>query len=834
MCSILFFRYENVIVATELLPEFLSSSMDRAVFDSILFVYAKNILKKYRTETSVVNWLKDFKASCHPRLLEELKAATSLDCDIGIKGLDSDCIQKILSGKTSKASQWMRRMVEGKLEDQFYSKVRTHFSSATDTRSSTFGKWDDGYQIAKQIVATLLDFFRHNNSTSQEVKPSLVVLAISMIVSNVGSAIAKLPDFTSNGHFQSLSSTAASLSCIQGVVNIHLACMCLLKEALGECWGHVFDIVLATEASSHISAVFSSRRVPRGQFQQSSEVHGMSNDLLIAKKFSERASEISAAMSSLIVGAIVHGVSSLERMITAFKLNKTLDIRQFIRNSMLSLNGRSRLGTNYKPDHSIAVTVHWFRLLVGNFRTLFDGLIVDVLGKARSLALIRMQLKIPLNLVFPLAYSIFTIVIWRPYIVNRDSATCEDIDLHNSFSIAIGDAVKHHPFRDLCLHDTRSLYDLISSDKSECVFGAMLEQHIPDKRFKTMAFLPLRGRLFLNAIVDCSMPSFSETNGKNEAKLLDQLVHVMDTLQPAKFHWQWLELRLLLNEQALMEKIETDNMSVVDALHSLSTTAENGALSANEDAFTDIVFTRLLVRPDATPLYSELFHLLGKSLEEKLLLHAKWFLGGNDVLLGRKSVRQRLLNIAQLRGISTKSQAQFCRPWGWVISNSDDVCENMTDNSKLETNSLEEGEVAEDEPTQPFGSVGLKNRQLYATDKAFSELILPFIDRSSDEARSTFFMDLIKQLNTIYQFLNSFTCSNGKQNTGVLSSGVNDGFANKATIRKGICGGSPGIARRSATVSKDPTPPSAVALKASIWLRMHFLLRLFPTIYQVR
>ena len=49
-----------------------------------------------------------------------------------------------------------------------------------------------------------------------------------------------------------------------------------------------------------------------------------------------------------------------------------------------------------------------------------------------------------------------------------------------------------------------------------------------------------------------------------------------------------------------------------------------------------------------------------------MLLQAKWFLGGSDVLLGRKTIRQRLINIAESEGLSTR--ALFWKPWGWYKS----------------------------------------------------------------------------------------------------------------------------------------------------------------------
>ncbi|KAJ0969757.1 hypothetical protein J5N97_022634 [Dioscorea zingiberensis] len=152
---------------------------------------------------------------------------------------------------------------------------------------------------------------------------------------------------------------------------------------------------------------------------------------------------------------------------------------------------------------------------------------------------------------------------------------------------------------------------------------------IEDKHLKTIAFVPLRARLFLNALVDCQMPPFTlmkedgswvsgpsepRAYAENETKLLDQLVHVLDTLQPAKFHCQWVELRLLLNEQTLLENIETQNI-LVEAITSLSPKAENFSLSENERNFLEIVLTRLLVRQaDARSLYLKLLIYLERPL----------------------------------------------------------------------------------------------------------------------------------------------------------------------------------------------------------------------------
>ncbi|XP_058084336.1 mediator of RNA polymerase II transcription subunit 12 isoform X2 [Magnolia sinica] len=858
-------RYENVLIAMDLLPEALAAAMLRSMAvmtsngrasGSVAFVYAKHLLKKFGSIASVAKWEKSFKATCDQRLLSELETARPLDSELGyslvgvpvaMEDVDDYLRQKISGRLLRPAGPTMKEIVQRHIEEAmryFHGKERKPFATTTP-RVSAVEKWDDGFQIAQQIVLGLVDCIRQNGGSAQEVDPSVVGSAVSAIVSNVVPAISKMPDFLAGSNYPSLSSTTNSLIFARRIIHIHITCLCLLKEALGERQSRVFEIALATEASSAVSAAVASAKAPRSQFQLSPETHdsnsNMSNEILnnSAKVFLGRAAKAAAAVSALVIGAVVHGVATLERMVTVFRLKEGLDILPFVRTARSGSNGISRSVGGYKVDNSTEVSAHWFRLLIGNCRTVCDGLVVELLGESYALAVSRMQQTLPLNLVFPPAYSIFAMVIWRPYIVNSNIAAREDIQMYQSLSSSIGDAIRHQPFRDVCLRDTCALYDLLASDTGDSEFAAMLELHSPDKHLKTMAFVPLRARLFLNAILDCKMPQSLQDNGtwapghgeskayaENEMKLLDQLVHVLDTLQPAKFHWQWVELRLLLNEQVLIEKVESQNMSLVEAIRSLSPNSDNFVLADNESNFTEIVLTRLLVRPDAARLYSEVVHQLGRSFEESLLLHAKWFLGGSDLLLGRKSIRQRLLNVAQLRGLSTKPQ--FSKPWGWSSCIADQAG-NRGVKRKMEAASLEEGEVVEEGmDVKRSGKVMSQMAdEQYVTEKALAELVFPCIDRSSNESRNTFANDLIKQMSLIEQQVNTVIRGANKQAGSVPS--VGEGAANKGNTRKGMRGGSPGLGRRPTTPA-DSSPPSAAALRASMWLRLQFLLRLLPII----
>lgn len=833
------------------------------VSGSAPLVYARYLLKKYGTVDRVIEWEKNFKAICERRLLSELEYGRSVDGELGfplgvpagVEDPDEFLRQKIGGGRLSRVGMNMKEIVLRHIEGTFHyfsGKERKLFAAAPP-KGRAVEKLDDGYQVAQQIIMEIMECMRQTGGAAQEGDPSLVSSAISAIVSAVGPTMVKIPDFTGSNNMN-CSSATGSLNFARHILRIHINCLCLLKEALGERQSRVFEIALATEASSALAGAFAPGKASRTQFQLSPEAHesntNMSNETLnsSAKLVLGRATKI-AAVSALVIGAVIHGVTSLERMVTVLRLKEGLDVIQFVRYTRSNSNGNARSIGALKVDNSVEVYVHWFRLLVGNCRTLCDGLIVELLSEPTIVALSRMQRMLPLSLVFPPAYSIFAFVMWRRFIVSTNLATREDINqLYQSLTMAIVDAIKHLPFRDVCLRDSQGFYDLVVADTSDAEFAAMLESNGSDARLKSMAFVPLRARLFLNAVIDCKMPQsvFSLDDGsrisgqcesnvqylENETKLLDKLVHVLDTLQPAKFHWQWVELRLLLNEQALIEKLATHDMSLVDAIRSSSPTPEKVAASENENNFIIIILTRLLVRPDAAPLFSEVVHLFGRSLEDSMLLQAKWFLGGQDVLFGRKTIKQRLINIAESKGLSTKTQ--FWKPWGWCNSGSD-LAPKRGD-KKFEVTSLEEGEVVEEGTdskrygkgsTQTLDTEGSNVSQQQVTERALIELLLPCIDQSSDESRNTFANDLIKQLNTIEQQINAVTRGASKQ-AGTIPSGI-EGPTNKGSNRKAMRGGSPGVARRP-TVTADPAPPSPAALRASMSLRLQLLLRFLPII----
>ncbi|KAL0464806.1 UNVERIFIED_CONTAM: Mediator of RNA polymerase II transcription subunit [Sesamum latifolium] len=759
--------YENIIIAADLIPEVLSATMRRAAMflaskgrlsGSPALVYARHLLKKYSNVPSVVEWEKTFKSACDKRLSAEIESGRSLEGDFGftlgvpngVEDLDDYFRQKINGVRVSRVGLSMKEIVHRHVDEAFqyfYSKDRKPYGPGTN-KGLSMEKLDDGYQIAHQIVMGLMDCMRQTGGAAQEGDPSLVSSAIAAIVNSVGHVVARIPDLTAGTNHLNVSSPSGSLHFARCILRIHITCLCILKEALGERQSRVFEVALATEASSALMQASAPGKAPRSPFQVSPESHdfnaNLPNETLNHHKVIGRGARITAAVSALVIGAILQGVASLDRMVALFRLKEGLDLIQFARSLKSNVNG--------------------------NCRTVSDGFIVELLGEASIVALHRMQRMLSAHLVFSPAYSIFAFVIWKP-ILDASIAVREDFhQLYQLLTVAIGDAIRHLPFREICFRDTRGLYDLIAVDTLDSEFVSLLESNGSESNFKAASFVPLRSRLFLDALIDCKMPEIKldginrisgqvelkKQCGENVKKLIGKLIHVLDTLQPAKFHWQWVELRLLLNEQAVNEKMMENDISLTDAIRSISPHSDKSTASENESNFVQIILTR-----------------------------------------------QKVMNIAaELKELSLKPQ--YWRPWGWCHADPNPVTKKG-DKWKSEAGVLEEGEVVEEGtiPSQfgkgyePSDVEGFIVSQQHLTERALIELILPCVDQV------------------------------GK--ISVTSTPAIGSPANKSGSRKSGKTGSPGISRQS-TGSADTVPPSPAALRASMTLRLQFLLRLLPII----
>jgi hypothetical protein len=281
------------------------------------------------------------------------------------------------------------------------------------------------------------------------------------------------------------------------------------------------------------------------------------------------------------------------------------------------------MGSNAKADTLAEANIYWFRVLIGDCRTVAGGLVADLLGESTVLGLAHMQRAMPLTAVFPPAYAIFAAALHRNQPAYNNSNKCEDL-VAQAVTVAVNDMVAFEPFRDVCLRDTRALYLLLLDDTGESEYAAMLDIQGLELNKKILAIVPLRARLFLYALLDRKMSDDDiwgqgQTHTSTEPGQVEQLVRVLDELQAATFHWQWVELRLLLNEQVVLERLNSHSQSAQEAVQAAMAVTDR-QLAECEKTFTEVVLTRLLVRPEAAALYSEAVHSLGRQLEEYLIL----------------------------------------------------------------------------------------------------------------------------------------------------------------------------------------------------------------------
>ncbi|GBG82489.1 hypothetical protein CBR_g34865 [Chara braunii] len=89
------------------------------------------------------------------------------------------------------------------------------------------------------------------------------------------------------------------------------------------------------------------------------------------------------------------------------------------------------------------------------------------------------------------------------------------------------------------------------------------------------------------------------------------------------FGLQWVELRLLLNEQVVLEKLSM-GATAGEVIQAADTEQCNASLTDCEKVFIQaVVLTRLLTRLEAATLYCEAVRFLGRALEEQLISNVK-------------------------------------------------------------------------------------------------------------------------------------------------------------------------------------------------------------------
>lgn len=293
------------------------------------------------------------------------------------------------------------------------------------------------------------------------------------------------------------------------MLQFYIYCLQLLKGAIDDRQIRMLEVAIANESNTivQIGIGHLPGRAPRSQFHLSPETPE-SNSTLTCDPGGTfgRPNMAAAAVLALVTGLVVNGVTSLERMVSLLRVKDTLENLHLQKPGSLISNGKvSGMGVNAKAESVPEAHIHWFRVLIGDCRTVLGGLVADLLGEPAVLGLSRLQRSMALVTVFPPAYALFAIALRRQQSIYVNNMNREEAIIQ-AVTAAVNDMVAHEPFRDVCLRDTTLLYRCLSSDSGESKYAAMLDGQGFELYKKTSAMVPLRARLFLHALLDRKMP----------------------------------------------------------------------------------------------------------------------------------------------------------------------------------------------------------------------------------------------------------------------------------------------------------------------------------------
>ncbi|KAJ7529621.1 hypothetical protein O6H91_15G058800 [Diphasiastrum complanatum] len=890
-------RYENILTASNLLPHALSAGMQRAsnvmsampggrAVCSLLLGYVRDLLRKYGGFASVQTWEKDWRRTCDQRLGAELDALKAGDSEGGFNliGLTNSGVgddrddpppQK-LSGRLSRVGASMKDIVQRGLNEVILQIISRDKDLSTSNSSNDVctDRIEESHFSAQRVVSGLMDSIRQNGGGVPQADSILISAAVAAIVNHAATAAVNVFEASNiASNFVGPGSVVGPfVRCARRVMQIHVDCLRLLKEALGERHSRTLEAAVASEAFIIVSSALglAPGRAPRAQFHMSPETPETTSAFATSDGSTSnstalgRATTAAAAVACLVIFCVLQGIASLERVVMALRLKDGLEALHLPKHPLSNSNGISRTvvtGSTLKVDNVAEAHVYWFRVLIGDCRHVAGGLVADLLGDANIRAFARLQSLMPLTTVFSPMYAIFSAAIRRQQILYITTSSREDPILYTLVP-ALNDVFSHDPFRDVCFRNTRELHHLLSSAVGDSEYASLLDVQLISNISKAEALVPLCAKLFLHALLDRELPAClqiqdidswlhgqgDKSSPLHEKPKMEQLVKILDELQPATFHWQWVELRLLLNELVLIEKIEVQNMPAVEAVQAVAACSDVSQLSECENFFTLLVLTRLLVRPEAAPLYSEAVHCLGKALEESLIVHVKWILDGPDMLLGRKSLGQLLEAYANSKGYSVSTK--HLKSWEpQHVQEQEKLACGEFQRKQAEAASPEEGEFSEEafdlrkrEPKEinvdTFVSEdAFNNFSQFATEKALADLVLPCLKRSSSDTCNGFAVGLVKQLSNLEQQITLLTRTYGKPNAvhnSVSEALTGKGQSSRRSGKSGLEGGSPGIGRKPLGSIAESSPLSAAALQNSMWLRLQFLLPLLPIIYSDR
>ncbi|GAQ91392.1 hypothetical protein KFL_007770030 [Klebsormidium nitens] len=509
----------------------------------------------------------------------------------------------------------------------------------------------------------------------------------------------------------------------------------------------------------------------------------------------ELSEAVRAAMALAVAEALLaEGWLELRTLLEALHLGNTL----------VSVHLRS---VGPPPDVGAArAAVLWFRLLLGG---VCSGGTADAVGGAVTALvegphpwfLLRARALLPADAV----YAPLSALLRLTFDVRGSLGGPEMQLLKAEAAAALAEALQGDHVRDCLLADSGRLLALMRSDSAQAAAAVGVDAQrtsgeVGSWQAAALALLPLHGTRLLAALLEGRAVAPETAGGETaeervaalEGALVEGLLRSLEALAATTFHWQCLRVRLLLDQQVVLEKLRAGSTAVaaLACVHSL----DPAQLAECEKTFTTAVLTRLLLRPAAAPLYSQLAHALGRGFGDYLIQQVRWALEGADMLQGRKSLRQLLEASAARDGFRV-------RP------------------SPAPT-------PASPPPTIPP----------FALERGLAELVLPLLAGSSSETCAGFAGELVRQLAALEAHISAAARHASKGPSGESSAPARGA----AQWGKGLDGfaalpGSPrGGGGQWGPASEVAAPASVAALQTSLWLRLQFVLPMLPQIHADR
>eukprot|EP00899_Mesostigma_viride_P018730 jgi/Mesvir1/26859/Mv25127-RA.2 len=374
----------------------------------------------------------------------------------------------------------------------------------------------------------------------------------------------------------------------------------------------------------------------------------------------------------------------------------------------------------------------------------------------------------------------------------------------------------------------------------------------------------------------------SSKGKQGQQGLMERGLAVLDSLEMASFPWQWVLLRMTLNEQGLRDRLKAmppTTSAPQDVAAALADSS--GAVSEAEKNFALPLLSRLLVRPwpCAASLYSRLVRHLGPELEKELIQQVSWLLRTDHLLLGRRSLHQHLTVISRNKRIVAEGDLPIgfgcaglrgCRG-GMMPPVADASIGAVASGSRLAEATMgpegcHRGSGRGDASVAGMAASAAGERGSrscpppFAIERALAELVLPCLRRTSHELRLLFASDLVNQLGRLADFTLALhtdpsaltagvtgTATRGLGGVGSLSGGALPSKRGHRGATEGAGAasrwGSPSGERGAATKAAErevrasagvgqvaEQEVSAATLQISLWTRLQFLLPLLPLI----